>query len=339
MALVTILEHEEKVQVADKTRLSAVKSFITKDETDALTSILIKPENSGTAIEVFDATDEKNWFLDWVYSDFVSDIVSGDFDKIYFSEDGVDKTATVAAGSYNASALVAALQTALNAAADGTFVLTLDSRNRIKFTSTISFQLKPGFGPGSLLEHVGVAKFSQASTSFTAEPWEYALKRVSVTLDNGTTTATKYYYVKVLTEALDALWSKDSDLVSKEPDILSWVPDGRASFINLHREAQSQILEFMDRQGYADALGGDITKWKIAQPSVMKYWSMYCVLKNFFNGQYNAKDDVFKEKAKVYEAQEIAARNKAILELDLDVDGEPEGAVPFTLSSCEVLRR
>lgn len=353
MALIPVLEREEKIQVGDKTRLSAVKSFITKDEVQPLSSILIKPEDSGTAIEVFDAADEKTWFLDWVYGDFVSDVAAGDYDKIYFSENGTDKTATVAPGSYSASTLVAAIQTALNAVATGVFTLTLDSKNRIAFASTVAFILKPGFGPSSLLEHIGVLKFTKSSTSFTSDPIEYAMKRVTVTLNNDLSTpdlpnppiitpgitVTKYYYIQILTEALDALWSKDSDLVTKEPDILSWVPDGRATFINLHREAQAQILEFLDRQGYSDTLGAPITKFSIATPSVMRYWSMYCVLKNFFNGQYNAKDDVFEKKAKAYEALEIVARNKAILELDLDADGEPEGAVVLTTSSADLLRR
>lgn len=61
-----ILELESVVQIADKTRLDASKSFISKDET-AVTNVEIEPEAGAGFITVF-AADQKNWYLDWMYS-------------------------------------------------------------------------------------------------------------------------------------------------------------------------------------------------------------------------------------------------------------------------------
>jgi hypothetical protein len=53
-------------------------------------------------------------------------------------------------------------------------------------------------------------------------------------------------------------------------------------------------------------------------------WSTYLALKLFFAGVQNATDDVFKRKASYYEKLEIEARDRAVLNLDLDGDGKEE---------------
>lgn len=74
MSIFPILKSDSTVQVGDKIRLSAVKSFITPNE-DSLVSVQIQPESSSSFIDVF-ASDQQDWFLDWVYSSSGSKIVT-----------------------------------------------------------------------------------------------------------------------------------------------------------------------------------------------------------------------------------------------------------------------
>lgn len=66
MALFPNLELEAIVQVDDKTRLDATKTFASKDG-PAITQVEIKPEASGTYIDVT-GTKQTDWFTDWQYS-------------------------------------------------------------------------------------------------------------------------------------------------------------------------------------------------------------------------------------------------------------------------------
>lgn len=64
-----LVEAEPIVQVLDKTRISAVKTFISKDEA-AITLVEIEPEASAGFIAVTGSApiNSKNWFLDWAYA-------------------------------------------------------------------------------------------------------------------------------------------------------------------------------------------------------------------------------------------------------------------------------
>jgi hypothetical protein len=61
------LELEAIVQVNDKTRLNAAKSFISKDEA-AITLVEIDPDGSGYITVSGVGLTFKDWFIDWQYS-------------------------------------------------------------------------------------------------------------------------------------------------------------------------------------------------------------------------------------------------------------------------------
>lgn len=61
-----IIEVEPVLQIGDKTRLDASKSFVSKGE-PAVFAVSIEPEAGAGFINVM-STDPKNWFLDWVYT-------------------------------------------------------------------------------------------------------------------------------------------------------------------------------------------------------------------------------------------------------------------------------
>jgi hypothetical protein len=58
---------ETIVQVEDKLRLDASRSFISGDGAEVVTDVLIKPEASESFISVFNEDNER-WYLDWAYS-------------------------------------------------------------------------------------------------------------------------------------------------------------------------------------------------------------------------------------------------------------------------------
>lgn len=63
------LQHENVVQLKDKTRFDANESFTTQDET--ITNVEIQPEDMAGFFSVYDSSDPNNmnemWFLDWAY--------------------------------------------------------------------------------------------------------------------------------------------------------------------------------------------------------------------------------------------------------------------------------
>jgi hypothetical protein len=66
MAIFGVLDVESVVQVDDQTRLSGVKSFLSKDNA-AITLVEIEPE-AGSGFITVTGTSSKDWFLDWSYS-------------------------------------------------------------------------------------------------------------------------------------------------------------------------------------------------------------------------------------------------------------------------------
>jgi hypothetical protein len=58
------LSFENVLQVDDKTRLNASKSFVTAGET--VTNVEIQPESGESFYSVYNSDDDK-WFLDWAY--------------------------------------------------------------------------------------------------------------------------------------------------------------------------------------------------------------------------------------------------------------------------------
>lgn len=212
MAIFPYIEHEDLVQVNDRTRLNSSKSYVTPDEA-AITKIEVQPESSAS---FFDITSNK--YLDYQYS-----------------SDG-DKTVTV------------------RVTTDGTPVTV---------SSTIS----------------------------------------------------------VVTEADDKLFSKDADLTSHESEILKYVDKGRNSFKNVHRRAQSIILAYLDEHRIWDKDGNRLTKDDIVDIQEVTEWSKFTTLRLIFEDRSNGVDDLFQNKASLYEAYEQRARNRGTLRLDTNNDG------------------
>lgn len=341
MPAFALLDLEDVVQVGDKTRLNASKSFVTKGE-HALIALTIKPGNDQTAVSVFDSADSSAQYLDWVFTDNYFDVDSLR-NKLYFSVNGTEYTATVASSSYTFTTLAAAIKTAMNAAGLGTvFDVVYSAQTKVMtFSASFKFVLQ-GFKVGAeLLPSINVIEDTDADTSIETGVLEFGVKTVTVvaTAVLVTQVSTKTYAIKVISEADDGLFSSDGDLIAEEADILSWVSPGRATFKNVHRAVQNHIIDWCDQQGYTDVNGDKFTKAAFVRKDDIALWARYDALTKIYQGIQNSKDDVFKNKSKTYEALALAARNRMIIRLDVDGDKKVDlGSSPASWSGS-VLRR
>lgn len=236
MAIFGILETEPVVQVGDKTRLSAIRSFISKDEA-AITLVRIRPEASGAWVQVSGTgLTFKDWYLDWVYP---------------------------TAGSKQA---------------------------KVEITTN-------------------------------SGPQEFAVS------------------LSVVTAADDKLWSSDADLQKYEPDIMKWIKPGRSSYLDMHRAAQTEILDWLDEQRIWDHEGNRFDKEDILVTDEVRKLSTFWTLSLIFGGIQNQPDDVFFQKAQKYEGKVKEAKNRGRLLIDYDKDDEQTNDEGVEMRSIRMYRR
>lgn len=146
--------------------------------------------------------------------------------------------------------------------------------------------------------------------------------------------------ISLLSAADDKLFSTDQDLMALEPDILKWVSEGRASFLNVHRAAQSKILEALDESGVVDSQENKLTKAAVVDVSEVNPWSRDMALSLIFQGISNAADDVFSQKFKYYASEAMKRKARAILRLDLNGDNTvTKGEGVSSMLSVDMHRR
>lgn len=171
--------------------------------------------------------------------------------------------------------------------------------------------------------------------------WQYAsagtkTATVRITTSGAPVTFTKT--IEAITSVTDKLFSSDQDLVSKEHNILKYVPEGRSSFKYIHREAQKQILEWLYTNGYRKYDGSRITVDEVIETENIKYWSMNLALRLIFQDISNQPDDVFDKKSKLYQNDEHKWRENIALKFDLDGDGIQGANEGFNMTSRGLIR-
>ncbi len=333
MALFALLDLESEVQLYDKTRLSASKTFNDK-ASQPLNALTIKVGTYGTAIDV-QSPNQDEWFLDTVYGTFAID-VDGSNASIIFNEGGSDITASLAVGAYTLTTYAAQIQTKMNLVGGQTYTVTANTTtNIITVSAAAPFQFK-----ASPVQVQSFLKLGVVNTSHNSGTVEYGKRLITVTATNpDSDTDTKYFYQNVYTAVGDYLFSSDGDLTSHEPDILKWVPEGRSSFLNIHRKSQRLIMNWLDEKGYVDSENRKYVKQAIVDTEEVRVWSTYMTLRLIFQGLSNAVDDIFDRKATVYEQLEESARQRAILRLDTDGDGVADTGEGLGISSGTLFRR
>ena len=330
MSVFALLDYEGEVQKNDKVRLDASKSFAAKDSL-ALTSITVTPEISGSAISVGDAYPS-DVYLDWVYETTSIDVDSTNND-LSFSEAGTEINTTLTAGTYTIAQYGTHIAARMTLAGTQTYtssttsdVITITAAARFGFLEcTVSTQ--------------GFFEIGTLATSQVSDRVEYGTKKVTIDVTNGTDTDSKSFYIKVYSEEGDHLFSSDRDLMAHEPDIMKWVPDGRSSYLNVHRKAQKLMLQWIDRQGFVNVYGTKFTKNDLIDVQEMNEWSTFMSLRLIFFGMSNAIDDIFDRKSKEYSILEEEARQRALLRIDTNKDGIADTTEGFSMSSGRLFRR
>lgn len=332
------LEIEQKIQLSDKTRLSAAKSFITVDN-DALTSILIKPGDDETSIEVFNS-DPEQMFLDWEFVAWKIDIDATN-NKIDFNEGGADLVATLSSGTYSLSSLLTETVLKLTAAGANTYTFDVDPNDKVTINSTGSFIFLPIGGENkavSILPTLGFLEDAGSASSVTGKRVEYLTRRVTVIASDGEDAAETKKTIKVYSIDGDKLFSNDADLRLHEADILKYVPPGRNTFMDVHRRSQDMIMQWLDKEGYVDVYDEKFTKAAIVDIEEVRQWSTFITLRLISEGIRTAADDIWSDKAKSYKGYEVEARNRAVLRLDVDKDGKVDKQEEIRISTGEIYR-
>jgi len=156
--------------------------------------------------------------------------------------------------------------------------------------------------------------------------WAYSVNgtnngTVRVT-DSAANVETQAFTTEILNESEDNLFSSDSDITAYEPDILKWVQDGRNSYLNMHRNAQTDILAELDASRIWKRDGERYTKDDIVDVIEFQEWSKFLVLRTIFEGLSNDVNDIFNTKMINYRSLEVQAKKRATFRLDSNGDGE-----------------
>jgi len=332
MSIFALLDFEGEVQIKDKTRLNALKSFASKAASE-LTTCTITPGVGASAIDVF-SSDPNDMYLDWVYESLSFDIDSTN-NTLSFDEGGAALTATISSGNYTLSTLAAEIKTQMDSAGAFTYTVTANSSGSMTIAATGAFTLLDC----DLLEQLFFDINDIASASQESDVIEYGMRKITVVVGNGTLTDTKYFYQNVYTSAGDRLFCSDQDLTAHEPDLMKWVPNGRASYKDVIRRSQRLIMAWMDEKGWVNAYQEKLNKWDVADLEEVKQWSIFQTLKLIMQGLSNQTDDVFDKKAKEYSKFEEAARQRVILRLDINKDGVVDATEGVSIYSGSLFRR
>jgi hypothetical protein len=332
MSVFSICDHENEVQLLDKTRFDAQKSFWSKGSNE-ISALTIKPSLDGSAIDCF-SSNRDEWYLDWAFASFSIDVDSTNSD-LTFNEGGSDITASLTAGTYTLAQYATELQTQLNAESAYTYTVSVSSLNKITVSTTVQFQFK-----SSPVQEQCFFELDEIKTEHVSSVVEYGKRIVTVTCSNvASETDTKYFYINVYSKVGDYLFSQDGDLMAHEPDIMKWVTHGRSSFINVHRRAQKLIMNWIDEKGYVNTFGDKYIKRDIVDISEVNVWSTYLTLKLIFQGLSNSIDDIFDRKAGIYESLENGAKQRVALRLDVDKDGVADEGENLSIYSGSLYKR
>lgn len=333
MSLFSILDLESEVQLNDKTRFDASKSFWSKDSLP-VNSLTIKAGLDGSDIDCF-SPNQRDWNLDWAFSTFAIDVDSTNASLI-FNEGGSDITATVAGGTYTQAQYATQVQTKMNLVGGQTYTVSYSSvTNKFTVSAAAQFQFK-----ASPVQGQSFFKLDVINTSHTSDIVEYGKRIITVTSGNANAeSSVKYFYQNVYSQYGDYLFSGDGDIMAHEPEIMKWVVDGRSSFLNIHRKAQKLIMNWIDEKGWVNTYGKKFTKKDLIDIQEANVWASYMVLRLIFQGLSNSVDDVFDRNANVYSELEETARQRVILRLDVDKDGKADQGEGLSIYSGDLTRR
>lgn len=175
--------------------------------------------------------------------------------------------------------------------------------------------------------------------------WEYSTagtKVVTLEITNGTPTPVVTTFtssIEVVTAATDKLLSSDQELNAVEPDVLKWIPQGRNTFLNVHRKSQQLILDWLDSIRVWRTDGTKLTKDDLSLTDDLKQLSIYITLELIYMGISNKVDDVFLAKAREYRNKSVDIKNRGRIQADFNGNGTLESSEGTDMRSFNMVRR
>jgi hypothetical protein len=142
--------------------------------------------------------------------------------------------------------------------------------------------------------------------------------------------------ITVIDETDDYLFSNDNNLRTLEPDILRWIPAEYSSWNHIHRQAQTNILDWLNEIRIVKPDGTAFTKEDIVNKEQVRRLSSLTALRMIFFSLSNQVDDIFDKKAQYYSQLEQQARTRNYIDLDVNGTTTP---VAVDLRTVRMVRR
>ncbi len=342
---------ENTVQENDKTRLLADDSFVTPATATPIASVTITPGKGVTPIVITNA-NSKLWILDYQFA-FLLDVDATN-NKLDFSEGAGELTATVSTNSYTLADLAAEIKTQLDAAGALTYTVSVTSDDSLTISAPTEFELLSltGTSTASLWGEIGfpiidpndpsdppTTNDQTGDITYTGNEIETVNKLITLLASDGSNDNTVTKTLKLISPRADRLFSDDAMLTDHEHDIRRFIVQGRDTFKNKHRLAQTQIFDYMDKEGMVNIFDKKYKKQDALIPEEFRQWSKFLTLRLIFDGISNKADDVFFKKARHYQERELFFRNRSVIRLDIDRDKKVDLHERIDATSGSLFRR
>jgi hypothetical protein len=170
-----------------------------------------------------------------------------------------------------------------------------------------------------------ISVFNGGDTDLWYLDWSYDVaeeKTISVQATDGVDTVDKDFTLKIVTPLEDNLYSNDSQIFSIETELRKYISEGRNSYINIHREAQSRILSYLDRKRIWDENGEPLTKDMLNLTDSLQKWSLYEAIYLIYTDLVVSIGDKFKDKANDYKSLRNYERDRGAIRIDFNKDGD-----------------
>jgi len=172
--------------------------------------------------------------------------------------------------------------------------------------------------------------------------WAYGVAGdylITVQATDGVETANKTFPIKIISASEDNLYSDDSTMFSIESELMRYIPAGKNSFKYAHREAQSRILNYLDRKRIWNIDGTPLTKNQINVDDAIVKWSLYETIYLIYTDLFISIGDKFAEKVAQYRDLRNNERDRASIRIDVNKNGTLEINENQDLKSFRMIRR
>lgn len=172
--------------------------------------------------------------------------------------------------------------------------------------------------------------------------WAYATdgdKTITITASDDTITETKVITLSVISEVDDNLYSNDAQLFAIESELKRYLPPGRNSYLNIHRESQSRILNYLERKRLWNKDGTPYSKDQINLEGELQKWSLYETALTIYNDLSISGGDKFSQKVNEYTSLRNYERDRAAIRIDKDSSGTIDAGEIQDLKSFRMIKR